>query len=68
MEDHKVFFSGSLIEVQAMQAKLNAAKIGYIIKDNINSATMAGFGTISESVELLLLEADFKMAKAVIEE
>jgi hypothetical protein len=67
MEDHNVFFSGSLIEVQAMQSKLDAAGIQYIIKNNINSATMAGFGTISESVDVLLLPSDFELAKAVLE-
>ena len=38
------FFSGSMIESNALASKLSSHNIKFIIKDEQNSANLAGFG------------------------
>lgn len=61
-------FSGSEILATALQAKIEAVGLQTIIKNNIQSAKLAGFGDTGQAVELFIQETDFAKANPVIEE
>ncbi|WP_310554391.1 putative signal transducing protein [Flavobacterium sp.] len=61
-------FSGSEILAQALQSKLEEAKVTTSIKNNIQSGRLAGFGTADQAVEVFIQETDFAKANPVIEE
>lgn len=61
-------FSGSEILALALQEKIEAAGVNTMVKNNIQSATMAGFGTSGQAVEVFIQETDFAKANPVIEE
>ena len=61
-------FSGSEILAQALQAKIEAVGVNTIVKNNIQSAKLAGFGTADQAVEIFIQEIDFGKANPVIEE
>ena len=61
-------FSGSEILAQALQVKIEAVGVNTIVKNNIQSAKLAGFGTADQAVEVFIQEADFGKANPVIEE
>jgi len=61
-------FSGSEILAQALQSKLEEAGIQTVIKNNIQSGRLAGFGTADQAVEVFIQETDFAKANPVIEE
>ena len=61
-------FSGSEILALALQGKIEEAGVETVLKNNIQSATMAGFGTTGQAVEVFIQETDFAKANPVIEE
>ena len=61
-------FSGSQILAQALQQKIEAVGVKTIIKDNIQSARLGGFGNSDLAVEIFIEEIDFGKANPVIEE
>lgn len=61
-------FSGSQILAQALNEKIRAAGVETIMKDNIQSARLAGFGNSGSAVEIFIEEVDFGKANPVIEE
>ncbi|MBP9793740.1 MAG: DUF2007 domain-containing protein [Flavobacterium sp.] len=61
-------FSGSEILAQALQVKLEGAGVNTIVKNNIQSGRVSGFGTADQAVELFIQETDFGKANPVIEE
>jgi len=61
-------FSGSEILAQALQQKIEAIGISTVIKNNIQSARLAGFGNTGLAVEVFIQEVDFGKANPVIEE
>jgi hypothetical protein len=61
-------FSGSEILALALQEKIEEAGVDTVLKNNIQSATMAGFGTMGQAVELFIQETDFAKANPIIEE
>ncbi len=61
-------FSGSEILALALQQKIEAAGVSTVLKNNIQSATLSGFGTTGQAVELFIQETDFAKANPVIEE
>jgi len=61
-------FSGSEILAQALQQKIEAIGIDTVIKDNIQSARMGGFGSSDLAVEVFIQEKDFGKAHPIIEE
>jgi Putative prokaryotic signal transducing protein len=61
-------FSGSEILAVALQEKIEAAGVATVMKNNIQSARMAGFGETGQAVELFIQETDFAKANPVIEE
>ncbi|MDD3004784.1 DUF2007 domain-containing protein [Flavobacterium sp.] len=61
-------FSGSQILAQALQQKIEEVGVKTIIKDNIQSARLGGFGNTDLAVEIFIEEVDFGKANPVIEE
>ncbi len=61
-------FSGSEILAQVLQQKIEAIGINTILKNNIQSARLAGFGNTNLAVEVFIQEVDFGKANPVIEE
>jgi hypothetical protein len=61
-------FSGSEILALALQQKIEAAGVNTVLKNNIQSATLSGFGTTGQAVEVFIQEIDFAKANPVIEE
>lgn len=63
----KKIFSGSEILAQALQLRLEAASIGVVVKNNIQSARMAGFGQTGMAVEVFVEEYNMEKAEPIIE-
>ncbi|AXG72767.1 DUF2007 domain-containing protein [Flavobacterium arcticum] len=59
-------YGGSEIMAQSVQAKLEEAGISTIIKDNIESATLAGFGSFGQTVQIFVNEEDVAKATGII--
>ena len=61
-------FSGSEILAETLKQKIEAVGVDVLKKDNLQSARLAGFGTMGQAVELFIQETDFSKANPVIEE
>lgn len=61
-------FSGSEILAQALQQKIEAIGVATVIKDNIQSARLGGFGNSDLAVEIFIQEVDFGKANPIIED
>lgn len=61
-------FSGSEILAKALQMKIEDAGIDTLLKNNIQSGRLAGFGTSGMAVELFIEEVDFGKADPIVEE
>jgi hypothetical protein len=61
-------FSGSEILALALQEKIGAVGVETVIKNNIQSARLSGFGDLGQAVEVFIQETDFAKANPVIEE
>jgi hypothetical protein len=61
-------FSGSEMLAEGLKAKLEAAGVTTISKNNIQSGKIAGFGTADQAVEVFIQETHFAKANPVIEE
>ena len=61
-------FSGSEILAMALKEKIEAIGVDTVLRNNIQSARLAGFGTMGQAVELFIQETDFSKANPVIEE
>ena len=61
-------FSGSEILANNLKEKIEAIGINVVIKDNIQSARLGGFGNSDLAVELFIQEFDFGKAHPIIEE
>ena len=61
-------FSGSEILAMALKEKIEEVGVDTILKNNIQSARLAGFGNLDQAVELFIQETDFSKANPVIEE
>ena len=59
-------YSGSEIEVTPVKTALQEAGIDPIVKNNVQSATSAGFPTIGQAVELYVEENEAEEANAII--
>ena len=64
-DDLKRVFTGSMIEVQALQLRLEDLQIKTIIKDRFSSGLMAGFGD-SGQVQVFVDLKDYKKAYEII--
>jgi hypothetical protein len=61
-------FSGSEILALALQEKIEAIGVETVLKNNIQSARLTGFGTSGQAVELFVQETEFAKVNPVIEE
>jgi len=61
-------FSGSEILAQALKERIEAIGVQTVLKNNIQSARLAGFGNTDLAVEVFIQETDFAKANLVIEE
>ena len=61
-------FSGSEILALALQQRIEAIGVETVLKNNIQSAWLAGFGTTGQAVELFVQETEFAKVNPVIEE
>jgi len=68
MNEHQRLLSSNAMTVQRISAILEQKGIPSMIKDNIESGRLAGFGTSQNDVELYVNTADLERAKAIIEE
>lgn len=60
-------FSGSEILAQSLQLKIEAIAVNTVLKNNIQSARLAGFGNTDLAVEVFIQEIDFGKASPIIE-
>jgi len=60
-------FSGSEVLALALKEKIEAIGVTVIMKDNIQSARLAGFGSMGAAVELFVQETEFAKVNPVIE-
>lgn len=61
-------FSGSEILALALQERIEAIGVETLLKNNIQSARLGGFGTSGQAVELFVQETEFAKVNPVIEE
>ncbi len=61
-------FSGSEILAMALKEKIEAIGVDVLMKDNIQSARLAGFGSSGSAVELFVQETEFSKVNPIIEE
>ncbi len=61
-------FSGSEILALALQQRIEAIGVDTVLKNNIQSARLGGFGELGQAVELFIQETEFSKANPVIEE
>ena len=60
--------SGSEILALALQQKIEAIGVDTVLKNNIQSARLGGFGNSDLAVELFVQETEFSKVNPVIEE
>lgn len=60
-------FSGSEILAKHLQQQIEDVGVNTLVKDNIQSARLAGFGNADLAVEVFIQEIDFGKANPVIE-
>ena len=63
MSNHVKLYSGTSILVNRLAYMLDEIGVSSIIKDNQESGRLAGFGTLGQSVDLLINEEDYEKAK-----
>ncbi|HEX9152968.1 MULTISPECIES: DUF2007 domain-containing protein [unclassified Flavobacterium] len=61
-------FSGSEILALALQQRIEAIGVDTVLKNNIQSARLGGFGNSDLAVELFVQETEFSKVNPVIEE
>lgn len=68
MKEHVKILTGSSITINRIAFLLDQKNIPTLIKDNVESARLAGFGTAQNDVDLYVYESDFENAREIIEE
>ncbi|WP_010252359.1 putative signal transducing protein [Myroides injenensis] len=63
---HKKLFAGSEIMVLAVKDILEEHNIKFIIRDDIESAITAGFGSADKAVHVFVEEKDLPKAKELL--
>ena len=61
-------FSGSEILALTLQERIEAIGVDVVVKNNIQSARLGGFGNSDLAVELFVQETEFSKVNPVIEE
>jgi hypothetical protein len=68
IQEHSIIFTGSAILVNRLRFLLDQAKIPSLIKDNVESARLGGYGTFQNTIELFIFNSDLQKATSIIEE
>lgn len=66
MSEHVRILTDSAIVINRIVQLLNVEKIPSIVKDNVESARLAGFGIPSNDVELYVDTSDVNRAEMII--
>jgi predicted nucleotidyltransferase len=66
MNEHIKILTNSAILINRIAQILDEKEIPSLIKDNVESARLAGFGTSANDVELYVYNSDLEKAKKVI--
>lgn len=61
-------FSGNEILAMALKAKIEEAGVDTVVKNNIQSARMSGFGNMGQAVEVFIDEKNYGKAHKAIED
>ncbi len=64
----KKLYVGSYITLKALENMLDLKNIPSLLKDNVESARLGGFGASDSSNELFVFKKDFEKATAVLKE
>lgn len=68
MSNHLRLLTSSAITINRLVALLEEQGIPSVIRNNVESARLAGFGSAQNDVDLLVEESDFMQAKEIVEE
>lgn len=68
MDKHVKILTNSSIIINRIAFLLDQKNIATLIKDNVESARLAGFGTTQNDVQLYVNNSDFESAQKIIEE
>jgi len=68
MDKHIKILTSSSIIINRIAFLLDQKNIATLIKDNVESARLAGFGTTQNDVQLYVNNSDFESAQKIIEE
>jgi len=68
MNEHIRILTNSSITINRIASILEENNIPSLIKDNTESARLAGFGTSQNNVDLFVNKPDFEKANKIIEE
>ena len=60
-------YSGSEVLAIALKEKIEEAGVDVVMKDNIQSARLAGFGSYGQAVELFVQESQYGKIYSIIE-
>ena len=67
LKEHLKIYSGTSIFVDRLSYLLSEANIPTIINNVVETGRLAGFGTLSEAVELFIFKRDLEKATPIIE-
>jgi hypothetical protein len=68
MDEHIKIYTDSAIVINRMAQVLEENQIQSIVKDNVQSAIMAGFGSSGFEVALYVSKSDYEKAQAILKE
>ncbi|MDQ5929231.1 MAG: hypothetical protein QG594_1009 [Bacteroidota bacterium] len=60
-------YSGSEVLAIALKEKIETAGVDVVMKDNVQSARLAGFGSFGQAVELFVQESQYGKIYPIIE-
>lgn len=60
-------YSGSEVLAIALKDKIETAGVDVVMKDNVQSARLAGFGSMGQAVELFVQESQYGKIYSIIE-
>lgn len=66
MKEHVHIYTGTSILVNRLSFLLNEASIPSIIKNEVESGRLAGFGTTGDATELYIFQSDIEKATPII--
>lgn len=68
MDEHIKIYTDSAIVINRMAQLLEESQIHSLVKDNVESSKLAGFGTSYFDVALYVYKSDYEKAEKIIKE